>query len=268
MNEKEIKKIIENTFDEVSSLYDTNDYFLTTAKQMIRELPNKDNLKILDLSCGTGNIAIELALKYKNSQIFALDLSSKMLEIAKQKAEALNINNITFIKADVENLEYEKNSFDIITCGFALFFYTNMNKQFNDFLSLIKKDGIFTFSSFTKKAFSPYCDIFLDTLQKDYDISYIKEEDCLLDTKDEIKTLVENKKKLTYEIQEVKISNNITVEKWWDILNSAGYKAMLNQLNNKQLNEFKIKHFEDINKLCTNKMINLQTNTLITKVFV
>ena len=115
MNEKEIKQTIENTFDDVSSLYDINEYFVITAKEMIKDLKVKNNSKVLDLSCGTGNVCLPLALKFPSSKIDAIDLSSSMLDIAMNKAKDLNIKNINFKKDDVTCLAYEKNSLDLKT---------------------------------------------------------------------------------------------------------------------------------------------------------
>ena len=267
MNNTEVKQIIEDTFDDVSSLYDINEYFLITAKKMVNNLEYKGYLNILDLSCGTGNVALLLASKFKNSKVIGVDISSSMIEVASQKAKDLRLSNIQFIKADVENLDYEDKTFDIITCGFGLFFYSNMNESLKSFMKLLKKDGVFTFSSFTKEAFNPYSDIFLDALQKDYGLDYPKGSNLFLETEDEINDLVKTVGEVKHSIEKVDISKLITVEQWWDILNSAGYKGMLNQLTSDNLEKFKSEHFKEISKLSKNGKINLETNTFITKIF-
>lgn len=268
MNDNEIKQIIENTFDEVSSEYDVNDYFLITAKEMVKSLNYKSNLNILDLSCGTGSVSIELASSFSNSKIEATDIASSMLKVAESKALQNGITNISFSKADVENLKYSKNSFDIITCGFALFFYTNLEISFSNFLSLLKENGVFVFSSFNKDAFAPYSDMFMDTLAKDYKLEYPKGGKNFLDTNEQIEELVSSAGDFKFEIQELQISKKITVEQWWELLNTAGYKGMLNQLSIEDLEKFKQEHLKDISKLCVDGKIDLRTNTLITKVYV
>jgi len=267
MNNTEVKQIIEDTFDDVSSLYDINEYFLITAKKMVNNLEYKGYLNILDLSCGTGNVALLLASKFKNSKVIGVDISSSMIEVASQKAKDLRLSNVQFIKADVENLDYEDKTFDIITCGFGLFFYSNMNESLKSFMKLLKKDGVFTFSSFTKEAFNPYSDIFLDALQKDYGLDYPKGSNLFLETEDEINDLVKTVGEVKHSIEKVDISKLITVEQWWDTLNSAGYKGMLNQLTSDNLEKFKNDHFKEISKLSKNGKINLETNTFITKIF-
>ncbi|MGJ8593702.1 MAG: peptide chain release factor N(5)-glutamine methyltransferase [Aquaticitalea sp.] len=68
---------------------------------------SKDNSKqinILDIGTGTGCIAISLAKNVKNAKVFAMDISSEALKIAKENA-ALNDVNVTFIEADILNHE-------------------------------------------------------------------------------------------------------------------------------------------------------------------
>jgi len=153
-----------------------------------------------------------------------------------------------------------------MTCGFGLFFYPNMQDTFNSLCEMIKKDGKFIFSSFTKDAFEPYASTFFDTLEKDYKIEFPKRASGLLNTKKDIEILVLNKQTLQYEIEEVEISYDITVEQWWELLNSAGYKTLLNKLSESQLESFKTKHLHDIQELSTNGIITLEVNTLITTV--
>lgn len=70
--------------------------------------------KILDLCTGSGAIAISLAKYLPNTQITALDISSKALEVAKLNAKTNNVENqITFVESNLfENLPKEK--YDII----------------------------------------------------------------------------------------------------------------------------------------------------------
>ena len=190
-----------------------------------------------------------------------------MLTAAKNKAKKLNIRNISFKLHDVEKLQYEAQSFDVITCGFGLFFYPNMQDTFNNLCTMIKKKGSFIFSSFNKDAFQPYSDIFLDSLEKEYQISHPKRENGLLNTKEEIIRLVQNRHDYDFNIQEVEIKYDITVNQWWELLNSAGYKSLLNQLSPEELENFKSKHLQDIKEISTNEKILLKVNSYITTLF-
>lgn len=58
------------------------------------------NINLLDLGTGSGCIAISLAYEFPNWQITAIDQSIKALKIAKQNAENIKVNNITFLQSD------------------------------------------------------------------------------------------------------------------------------------------------------------------------
>ena len=51
-------------------------------------------MEVLEFGCGTGSTAIAHAPYVKH--ILAIDISAKMLEIARVKAAAANVGNITF----------------------------------------------------------------------------------------------------------------------------------------------------------------------------
>lgn len=235
MNNKEnqnIKDGIKNTFNDVAKSYDNNKQFIISAKKMVNSINIKDeNLNILDLSTGTGNIAIELAIKFPNANIFGVDISAQMLNIAKQKIENLGIKNITYQLQDVENLDFTDMKFDIITCGYGLFFYPNMDEVFKDVCSRLKSGGKFIFSTFTDKAFEPYSKIFLDMLDVNYNIKPPKRiEDKPLRTKYEIEKLSSQVKYKNLEILNIEIKYPMNIQQWWELLNTTGYQGLLSQL--------------------------------------
>ena len=73
---------------------------------------DEENIKILDIGTGSGCIAVALAKKIPNAEIFALDISTQALEVAKQNAEKHQVN-IQFIEGDILNCDLNSD-FDII----------------------------------------------------------------------------------------------------------------------------------------------------------
>ena len=70
--------------------------------------------KILDLCTGSGAIAVSLAKYIENSQITAVDISSKAISVAKLNAKNNNVENqITFVESDLFK-ELPKEKYDII----------------------------------------------------------------------------------------------------------------------------------------------------------
>ena len=90
---------------------DTETLVLQTIKK-IKPYEN-NNIKILDLCTGSGAIAISLAKAFENQnvQVYASDISSKALEVARKNAKQNNVQ-INYINSDMfENI---KEKFDII----------------------------------------------------------------------------------------------------------------------------------------------------------
>ncbi|WP_342252717.1 peptide chain release factor N(5)-glutamine methyltransferase [Spiroplasma endosymbiont of Amphibalanus improvisus] len=56
-------------------------------------------INVFDICTGSGNIAISIAKNYK-ANIYASDISFKVLKVARKNAKDLGANNITFLKGD------------------------------------------------------------------------------------------------------------------------------------------------------------------------
>ncbi len=80
------------------------------VRLMLKE--NLDGKEILDIGTGSGCIAISLAKNLPNAKVTALDISSDVLEIAKENAKMNNVN-IEFIHADIFEYKSEK-KYDVI----------------------------------------------------------------------------------------------------------------------------------------------------------
>lgn len=71
--------------------------------------PDKD---ILELGCGTGSTATLHAPLVRHIQ--AVDVSPKMLDIARGKAEAAGIENITFDQGEIDTYPAPEGAFDVV----------------------------------------------------------------------------------------------------------------------------------------------------------
>ncbi len=84
------------------------------VENVIRIAENISNPVILDLCTGSGAIAVSLAKYIKNVHIYAVDISSKAIQIAKKNAELNGVkNNIDFIESNLFDKLKDK-KFDII----------------------------------------------------------------------------------------------------------------------------------------------------------
>lgn len=69
-------------------------------------------MEVLELGCGTGTTALHHAPHVKH--IRAVDISAKMLEIARAKADAADVTNVTFETTSVEDLRSAAETYDVV----------------------------------------------------------------------------------------------------------------------------------------------------------
>jgi len=268
MNQQEHKKIkegIKNTFDTAAQDYDSSEHFIISAKKFIKliELKDTKDINILDLSTGTGVLAIELAQKFPNANIYGVDISNEMLNVAKTKTKQLGLTNITYLNQDVEDLNLDI-KFDLITCGYGLFFYPNMDSVFCDICNRLTTNGRFVFSTFTTEAFEPYSKKFLEILEERFNIKPPKVlKRRTLKTKNEIKELSALVKYKQLDIKDIDISYPLKVESLWKLFNSAGYKGLVNQLEDNYTN-FKKEYLAYLNNVAKDNHVTLNANSYIT----
>lgn len=113
-----------------------NKELYNTLCQKIKPLL-KENQKVLELACGTGQFTEFLS---NNSQyLISSDFSEKMVYEAKKR---FNVDNVSFEVQDATNLSYEDNSFDIVLIANALHVMPNPDKALKEIKRVLTCDGI------------------------------------------------------------------------------------------------------------------------------
>lgn len=107
----------------------------------------RGNVKsILELGCGTGEHAFYFG--EKGYEIHGIDISEKMLEIARKKLKTKKLSNVTFSQADIRGARLDR-TFDVVISLFHVMSYQIANEDlFNAFLTAsrhLKPGGLFLF---------------------------------------------------------------------------------------------------------------------------
>ncbi len=119
--------------------------FLDTGNKNIFIKSLKDYIgmgkKILEVGCGTGQVANYLAAQ-TNNDVWGLDLGINSLKLAKNFAEENLIHNATYVHGDLFDDIFKEEKFDVIYCSGVLH-HTNMPRQgFEKLVKLLKPGGI------------------------------------------------------------------------------------------------------------------------------
>ncbi len=105
----------------------------------------RPDMEVLEIGCGTGSTAILHAPHVKHIQ--AIDVSSKMIEIARRKADADNIENITFQRSTVDDFGAPDGSYDAVLALSVLHLLEDRNAAIAKVHRLLKPGGIFVSST-------------------------------------------------------------------------------------------------------------------------
>lgn len=117
--EKPLQQIIGYT-DFLDVRIDVNEHVLIPrveteeiVQRVINENKGRKNLKIADICCGSGCIAIALKKAFPDANIYAYDISEEALKKSKENAEK-NKEKINFFKENILESKEKNQEFDII----------------------------------------------------------------------------------------------------------------------------------------------------------
>lgn len=129
----------EKFWDRAASIYDQDEHiYIKLIEKTKQYLKISDT--VLDYGCGTGLISNELADNVK--AIHAIDISSKMIEVAKKKAAERKIENINYAQATIFNDQYKPGSFDVILVFHLLHLLEDTQQVMQRINELLKPDGL------------------------------------------------------------------------------------------------------------------------------
>jgi SAM-dependent methyltransferase len=105
----------------------------------------RPHMAVLEFGCGTGSTALAHA-PYVHS-ILATDISARMLEIARTKAAARRVANVTFRRTGIDDLEAAPESFDAILGMSILHLLDDRDAVIGKVHRLLKPGGCFVSST-------------------------------------------------------------------------------------------------------------------------
>jgi demethylmenaquinone methyltransferase/2-methoxy-6-polyprenyl-1,4-benzoquinol methylase len=74
---------------------------------------------VVDLACGTGDLAFDMALMLPGARVTGIDASSAMIALAAERRGAVAGDRVSFAVGDMSQLELSDASVDVITAGYG-----------------------------------------------------------------------------------------------------------------------------------------------------
>ena len=102
----------------------------------------KPGLDILDFGCGPGNLSVGLARLVEPGELHGVDIEESQIAIAQSAAQAGGHRNATFQVADVTDLPFEDNSFDVAHCHTVLTHVPDTQAVLSEIRRVLKPGGV------------------------------------------------------------------------------------------------------------------------------
>ncbi len=149
------KGLVQNVFDRVYNQYDLMNDFMSLGihrlwkKSLLNMMNPSDRQKLIDVACGTGDIAkLFLQKVNKSADVTCVDPNKSMINEAKKKL--IEYKNLNWIISPAEELPLSDNLFDFYTISFGLRNTKNINKSLKEAYRVLKPGGRFLCLEFSK----------------------------------------------------------------------------------------------------------------------
>ena len=146
-----VKEVFNKVFDKYDLMNDCMSLGIHRIwkKDFIQTMNPTSKKKLIDVACGTGDIAnLFIKATNDNSSILCIDPNKKMIDEGKKKLK--KYKNIKWKVGFAENLNIPNNTYDFYTISFGLRNTKNVNKSLSEAHRVLKKGGRFLCLEFSK----------------------------------------------------------------------------------------------------------------------
>ena len=117
------RQYVRSLFSTIADRYDLITVLLSYGQDkrwkrlLASKVPSPAESSVLDLACGTGDIAFELASR--GSNVTGLDITLRMLQLAARKPQPFP-HRVSFVTGDMMSLPFPDAAFTVVTAGYGL----------------------------------------------------------------------------------------------------------------------------------------------------
>ena len=110
------------------------------TRRLLESLPVSPESKLIDIGCGTGNVAALLRQLYPQVTVCGLDISPKVIARAKELDQT---GDIEFIVATESEIPFADSVFDTAVCRFSLHHYPDLAAHFREVRRILESGGTY-----------------------------------------------------------------------------------------------------------------------------
>jgi demethylmenaquinone methyltransferase/2-methoxy-6-polyprenyl-1,4-benzoquinol methylase len=150
-------------FDRIAGRYDLLNSLMTAGLHHSWRKRAADRAELnpgdsaLDVCCGTGDLALELASRVApEGRVIGCDFSEPMLDLAREKAAQRGAESVRFEWADALQLPYDDAQFDAVTVGFGVRNFADRDRGLREMSRVLRPGGRLVILEFTEPRRPPF----------------------------------------------------------------------------------------------------------------
>ena len=141
---------------------------LKQEQQIWSESGLKPGMKVLDLACGPGFTACELARAVGDGDVTGIDINEELIATAHQAKASEGVENVSFALGNLYNLDLPENSFDFVYARFVFQHLEKPELALSNVWKILKPGGVLCILDIDDNwtSFSPESDAFVKFIRK------------------------------------------------------------------------------------------------------
>src|SRR5882757_7830767 len=131
-------------WNRISDIYvqEIDERFAPVVEAVIARAVLAPGENVLDLGTGTGAVALRAAaLVGPRGHVAAVDISPEMLALAKQRADALGLDNVTLLEGSAERIPADDDAFDVVLASLSLMYVIDRDAAAREIVRVLRRGG-------------------------------------------------------------------------------------------------------------------------------
>jgi ubiquinone/menaquinone biosynthesis C-methylase UbiE len=153
MDNEQWKQLYQGIFSRSAATYGQvgPPYFQNFGRRLVEFARLPPGTKVLDVACGRGAVLFPAAeIVGHSGKVIGVDFSAAMVAETTREIALRGIRNASVIQMDAEHLQFPDECFDFVLCGFALFFFPQLNRALAEMRRVLVPDGKLAVSTWGK----------------------------------------------------------------------------------------------------------------------
>jgi len=237
------KEWITRVFDRSSEQYSQIGprFFQYFGQKVVERAGVMEGSTILDVACGRGaNLVAAYDKAGPAGKVIGVDLSAQMVAETQKELASRGLGAIQVKQMDAEELQFLAGTFDFVLCGFALFFFPDIEKALAEILRVLKPGGVFCATTFgdDDERWAAFDEIIAAYKERLKPVPLVK-RNAFAKAEEIIETLT------LAGFAQIDISSEDKefyfhdADEWWASLWSHGMRGVLERMDEETLEEFK-----------------------------